>query len=286
MISRNFCCRWCNKPYASAGWYRNHLRAEHPDMREVSGASLPRRKVEDFQQEPYTDITEAAASEFEEIESSDSSIDARSENNSEENDNEANNNEENDNGENDSDIEPLVKPASSQSHMSDANGVTFHLICRCSRRLKAGEIVREFPFSQQRSPTFNHLYPFHTARDYNLARFFTVSKIPKKQIDRFFEDKILLTPTGNGPTSDISFQSGHTFYRQTSKMVQDPEWRSGCVEFPLRPKSVFQYRDILDCIQYLLRQRAFVNNMLWAPIQAFNDEGERMYSEINTGSWW
>jgi hypothetical protein len=239
-------------------------------LREVSGASLPRRKVEDFQQEPYTDITEPAASDFEDIESSDSNMD---------------DNEEDDNGGN-SDIEPLVKPASSQSNKSDANGVTFHLICRCSRRLKAGEIVREFLFSQQRSSTFNHLYPFHTARDYKLARFFTVSKIPKKQIDRFFKDKVLSPPTGNSPTSDISFQSGHTFYRQTSKMVQDPEWHTGYVEFPLRPKSVFQYRDILDCIQYLLRQRAFVNNMLWAPVQAFNDEGERMYSEINTGSWW
>ena len=136
--------------------------------------------------------------------------------------------------------------------MSDANGVTFYLICQCSRRLKAGEIVYEFPFSQQRSPTFNHLYLFHTTRDYNLAHFFTVSKIPKKTIDRFIEDKILLTPTGNGPTSDISSQSGPTFHRQTSKRVQDPEWRSECVEFLLCPKSVFQYRDILDCIQYPL----------------------------------
>ena len=89
---------------------------------------------------------QAVALEFEDIESSDSSIDARSENNSKENDNKGNNNEDNYNGENDSDIEPLVKLASSQSQMSDANGVTFHLICRCSRRLKAVEIVREFPF--------------------------------------------------------------------------------------------------------------------------------------------
>ena len=66
-------------------------------MREVSGASLLHRKGEDCQQEPYTDITEAAATEFEDIEASDSSIDARSENNSTENDNEGNNNEENDN---------------------------------------------------------------------------------------------------------------------------------------------------------------------------------------------
>ena len=73
-------------------------------------------------------------------------------------------NEENDNGENDLDIEPLVKPASSQSHMFDANGVTVHLICQYSCRLKAGQIVCEFPFSQQRSPKFNYLYPFHTTR--------------------------------------------------------------------------------------------------------------------------
>ena len=39
-------------------------------------------------------------------------------------------------------------------------------------------------------------------------------------------------------------------------------------------------------MQYLLRQWAFVNNMLWDPIEVFNCEGERIYSEMNTGSWW
>ena len=58
------------------------------------------------------------------------------------------------------------------------------------------------------------------------------------------------------------------------------------LEFPLRPKSEFKCQDILQCIKYLLRQRAFVNYMLWAPVRSFNHKGEPLYSEMNTGSWW
>ena len=68
-------------------------------------------------------------------------------------------------------------------------------------------------------------------------------------------------------------------------MVQDPPCLSGEVEFPLRPKSEFRYREILPCIQYLLRQRAFVKNMVWAPVKVFVND-EREYSEMNTGTWW
>ena len=107
------------------------------------------------------------------------------------------------------------------------------------------------------------------------------SKVSKSWIDAYFRDEILPPDIG----SDISFTSGHTLFKQTERMAQDPKWYSGNVEFPLRPKSEFRYRSILHCIQYLLRQRPLVNNMLWDPIEVFNCGGERIYSEINTGSW-
>ena len=108
------------------------------------------------------------------------------------------------------------------------------------------------------------------------------SKVSKSWIDAYFRDEILPPDIG----SDISFTSGHTLFKQTERMAQDPKWYSGNVEFPLRPKSEFRYGSILHCIQYLLRQRPLVNNMLWDPIEVFNCGGERIYSEINTGSWW
>ena len=163
-----------------------------------------------------------------------------------------------------------------------ATEFTPHMVCRCP---DVGEPILDYLFSQQRFPGFNHLYPFHTARDYKLARFLVLSKVPKTQINDFFRDDILSSAIVHGK-KDISFQSGHTLYKQTSRMTQDPEWDSGQVEFCLYPKSEFRFRSILRCIQYLLRQRAFVNNMLWAPIKVFNNKGERVYSGMNTASWW
>ena len=69
-------------------------------------------------------------------------------------------------------------------------------------------------------------------------------------------------------------------------MIDDPPWHKGEVQYALRPKAEFRYRNLLQCIQYLLRQRAFVSHMLWEPVQVFNSDKERIYSEMNTGTWW
>ena len=86
--------------------------------------------------------------------------------------------------------------------------------------------------------------------------------------------------------SDVLFKSRYTFYKQTAKMIDDPPWHKGEVQYALCPKAEFRYRNLLQCIQYLLRQRAFVSHMLWEPVQVFNSDKERIYSEMNTGTWW
>ncbi|KAF8451274.1 hypothetical protein BGX38DRAFT_497654 [Terfezia claveryi] len=63
-------------------------------------------------------------------------------------------------------------------------------------------------------------------------------------------------------------------------------WTTGSIQYALRPKSDFYYRNIIDCIKYLLRQRAYVTHMLWEPVKLFNKDNERIYSEMNMGSWW
>ena len=151
---------------------------------------------------------------------------------------------------------------------------------------KAGAAIGEFEFTKQRCPTFIHLYPFKNSRDYRLARHFTESEVPKHRFDAFFKEDILFPASTGDQMSTISFTSGHTFFKRMTEMIEDPCWLSGQVEFPLRLKSEFKYRDILQCIKYLLRQRAFVNYMLWAPVRSFNHEGEPLYSQMNTGSWW
>ena len=191
------------------------------------------------------------------------------------------------NGEPDSTNEEQDSDSADEPPQKDPNPLQYQKI-KFHYSYKAGEAIQEFRFEKQRAPGFNHIYPFLNTRSYSLARFFAGSDIPKQQIDEFFKDDFLslaLNP-GDDPKSKSSFNSSRTFYKQTSKMVQDPAWKSGVVEFPLCPKSEYKYRDILLCIRYLLRQRAFVKNTVWAPVQVYNDQDEREYSEMNTGTWW
>jgi len=89
------------------------------------------------------------------------------------------------------------------------------------------------------------------------------------------------------PTSDVSFKSCYIFYKQTGKMIEAPPWHTGEVQCALRTKSEFRYRNLLQCIQYLLKKRAFVCHMLQEPVKIFNMDNERIYSEMNRGTcWW
>ena len=78
-------------------------------------------------------------------------------------------------------------------------------------------------------------------------------------------------------------------------------WESGEVEFDdhgdgienetdeLRPSSqptAFFYRDIVACVSYLLAQPCYTPDMVYAPVQEVNSEGDRMYSEMHTADWW
>jgi len=86
--------------------------------------------------------------------------------------------------EHDSDVEPFVETTSlPSSNESNGSAYTPDTIRSPPNQYKAGQPVRDFPFFQQRSKEYNHLHPFHNPCDYKLARFFTLSKVPKGGID-------------------------------------------------------------------------------------------------------
>ena len=47
----------------------------------------------------------------------------------------------------------------------------------------------------------------------------------------------------------------------------------------------FYYRMPLDCITYLLQQKAYKKDMVYAP-QLLWEGGERQYGELQTAGWW
>jgi len=70
------------------------------------------------------------------------------------------------------------------------------------------------------------------------------------------------------------------------EMIDQPGWIKGTVDFHLYQGCAFYYRDPEDTIQYLLRQRAYAEHLVFEPIHEFDDEGNRVYTDIHTGDWW
>jgi len=260
MSSHKTQCPWCNSVYSQARAYSNHIQQKHlgqddrmrtplkrraPDVPHTHHVS-PNSPVEvyfdelqgDLRPEPLTN------SDFESVEVDLAEIYNLF-----------------------PDMEPIVEyindPTSENAsdvesdkfhNRPDATPYTVDHTQHLPKRYQAARVISHIPFSQ-RHAGYNYLQLFHNPRDYKLARFLTLSKIPKMRINEFFQDNLM-------PDVRLSFKSGHTFYKQTTLMIDDPEWTTGMVQYPLRPQSEFRYCNIIECIQYLLWQRAFVKHML------------------------
>jgi len=53
-----------------------------------------------------------------------------------------------------------------------------------------------------------------------------------------------------------------------------------------RHATTVYYCNIIDCVRYLIGQVAYTSDLVYAPIQAYDTSGERLYSEMHTGDWW
>ena len=53
-----------------------------------------------------------------------------------------------------------------------------------------------------------------------------------------------------------------------------------------RHTTTFYYRNSLYCVRYLVRQVAYISDMVYTPIQEYDSSGERLYSEMHTADWW
>jgi hypothetical protein len=122
-------------------------------------------------------------------------------------------------------------------------------------------------------------YPFRNASEFKLARFFVEANVPWERIESFM--KASLAP------SDVHFTSAFTLRALLNNMDDSlgPEsWRQGEVILS-GTKTPFYYRDPVDCIKYLIRQRAYRSNMVFSPERLYEGE-ERQYGELHTADWW
>jgi len=114
----------------------------------------------------------------------------------------------------------------------------------------------------------------------NLASWLVRSKVAKLQIDEYFAE-------GLGGTDSRSFGSPYTM-RQYPKVL-DPfgeysAWKEAIINDG-RHAATFHYRNIIDCVRYLIRKVAYRSDMVYAPVWEYDSSRERLYSEMDTAHW-
>jgi len=105
-----------------------------------------------------------------------------------------------------------------------------------------------------------------------------------KQIDQFFHDDLLTMKTS--PMLKIRYKSGYTCRTKMRVLVHEPEWQNGTVDIHLQAGVKFFYRDMVECIRYLLRQKVFAKDLVFEPSCEFDREGCRVYTEMHTAECW
>jgi len=123
--------------------------------------------------------------------------------------------------------------------------------------------------------------PFSSEDDFNLARWFVQSKVAKSQIDAYFVQ-------GLGGRDSRLFRSAYTLRQHL--YVLDP-FREYLVyaEDSIddgRHATTFYYRNIIDCVRYLMSQVAYGSDIVYAPIREYDSSGNRLYSVMHTADWW
>jgi len=128
--------------------------------------------------------------------------------------------------------------------------------------------------------TDDHWSPFSSEEDFNLASVFVRSKVAKSQIDAYFAQ-------GLGGTYSRSFRSTYTLRQPHDVLDHFREylvWAEASIDHG-RHATTFYYRNISDCVRYLIRQVAYSSDIVYGPIGEYDSRGERLYSGMHTPVW-
>ena len=296
-------CPWCSKSYSTSGRYSNHIAKAHPEKDVQSRRAFRQRRLSDSETELDIDIlTNRLADRLVGIGNADrtlesdinttlpgiSSLNSDTESEDEGSDREARE------FENGSESEDAVSEPGSENESSDpgsdddssdrkAQGSESDVEGRQTNvvvQVLAGTPIRGYPFPE-RDPSYNLYAPFRHGADYQLAHFFNTAKTSQGNIDKFFRGGVL---KALNPTHHVQFRSAYTMYKILDTGADEPRWQKGKVNYPLQNGVKFRYRNILSALKYLLRQKAYVDSMLWGPHKEYDQDGDRVYSEINTAT--
>ena len=136
---------------------------------------------------------------------------------------------------------------------------------------RAGEAIDDVDaFEQENSNLCEDLWaPVSCGQGFKLASWFIQSKVPKSRINEYFS-------SGLSGSALVGYSSMHTLENHLWSL--DPhssylQWFEGQVEDSQRTLPFF-YRNILDCVRYILRQIAYQDDLVYALRGEFNPKGK------------
>ena len=122
--------------------------------------------------------------------------------------------------------------------------------------------------------------PFTSAHGFKLASWFIQNKVSRSQINESFTN-------GLGNSALAGYNSMHTLenhLRILDLYSAYLQWFEGQVEDGSRTVPFF-YRNVLDCVRYLLCQIAYRDDLVYAPQRENDNSGNRINAEMHTADW-
>ena len=253
-------CSFCRKKYTQAGAYKKHLRTAHANL-DIILASTVRYTSSAI---AYNNDTETDLLHQEEHERRDSDYESDPDSARREND-------------------AFNDDIANTSDTEIPNGTPGSLAGKETHYEGSGEAVGDVNGFEQECDNLSEdpWAPFTSAHGFKLASWFIQNKVSKSQIKEYFTN-------GLGNSALAAYNSMHTL--ENHLRILDPcsaylQWFEGQVEDGSRTVPFF-YRNVLDCVRYLLRQIAYRDDLVYAPRREYDHSGNTIYAEMHTADWW
>lgn len=131
-------------------------------------------------------------------------------------------------------------------------------------------------------------YPFGSEEEYNFAELVTLQGISAGVIDRMLKGNC-----GLDKSVCSSLKSNYHLRQKIDRMedgLGHGSWKKSKLSMAWNEQHpeniVFWHRNLIGCVKWILRQPAYKEHLVYAPVRSFNDAGHRIYDEMNTGDWW
>ena len=131
-------------------------------------------------------------------------------------------------------------------------------------------------------------YPFSSEEEYNFAELVMLKGIPANVIDSMLKGNC-----GLEKGICASLKSNYHLRQKIDRMkdgLGHGSWKKSTLSMAWNEQHpdhiFFWHRDLIACAKWILRQAAYKDHLIYAPVRSFNTAGNRIYNEMHTGDWW